>query len=534
MSGVGASAGPRPGPVVALFFAALAALGLLLHGDYGISWDEPLVAAYGNALWDFLAGGARGELVGRARYHGTVVPLLWALLERIDALADPRDLYRARHLLNYAFFALGVAGFHRLCRRAFGSWRLALLGALFLVASPRHFGHAFYNPKDIPFLAAFVWAVYAGVRFVDAPGWRTALACAGASALAANFRLLGLLAPLLALAGLAAHRLALGARGSDRRLAALAALVAGTTAVGFVALFPSLWARPLTGLAEAFAYLAHYPHDLEVLYRGELLRADALPWHYPFVWMGITIPVAWLALSGVGLAAFLGGLRPRRTWLAAHWLDLMVLAWLALPLAAVTALGSVLYDDWRHLYFVYPALLYFALAGARRLLARPAQAPLGPVRGAVAAALALALLESAFQIAIHHPHEGVYFNRLAGGPSRIAGRFDLDYWGTSYRRGLEWIAARDPRPHVAVRVADPPGERNLLILDRRDRERIEIAAGAEEADYLVTSYRTLRVAPEAPPLHAVEVKGLRILGVYDLRAPAPSARPSGAAGRPPG
>ena len=39
-----------------------------------------------------------------------------------------------------------------------------------------------------------------------------------------------------------------------------------------------------------------------------------------------------------------------------------------------------------------------------------------------------------------HPYESVYFNRLiAGGLRSAAGSYETDYWGNSYREGVEWL-----------------------------------------------------------------------------------------------
>ena len=61
-----------------------------------------------------------------------------------------------------------------------------------------------------------------------------------------------------------------------------------------------------------------------------------------------------------------------------------------------------------------------------------------------------------------HPYEYVYFNDLSGGVPAAAGRYELDYWGTSFaelgRRLEPWLAAHrpplDPRP-VPAKVCGP-------------------------------------------------------------------------------
>ena len=96
---------------------------------------------------------------------------------------------------------------------------------------------------------------------------------------------------------------------------------------------------------------------------GQELPASELPWHYPLVWLHVTTPLAYQAAALLGLVVTTAALLRRplaRLPQPAGQLDALLLGWLLGPLALVIGLHSILYDGWRHLYFIYPALLLLA------------------------------------------------------------------------------------------------------------------------------------------------------------------------------
>jgi hypothetical protein len=62
------------------------------------------------------------------------------------------------------------------------------------------------------------------------------------------------------------------------------------------------------------------------------------------------------------------------------------------------------------------------------------------VRVAVMVLLLLSVGATAVDMVKLHPHQYVYFNRLfGGGVAEAAKSFDTDYWGNSYKEGVEWV-----------------------------------------------------------------------------------------------
>ncbi len=174
-----------------------------------------------------------------------------------------------------------------------------------------------------------------------------------------------------------------------------------------------------------------FPYATRVLFMGTYYPGDALPWFFYPTLLGIqlTIPFLLLAVAGLGLA--LGGFSRQPGRMRAP--VLLFLGWFLLPVIVIIAAGSTLYDNGRQLYFVLPPL--FLLAG----LALEALLPLLRWHWLQAAVLLLLLVPGFYGIVRLHPYEYVYYNQLVGGTGGAYGRYEMDYWGASYREVALWL-----------------------------------------------------------------------------------------------
>ncbi|RZL14199.1 MAG: hypothetical protein EOO62_06110, partial [Hymenobacter sp.] len=451
--------------VVGVFFALLLSVGLCLVGDYGVTNDEETQRNIGLTSVRYVAelfaptfvkthrDLQNPEFVLRTfndRDYGVAfeLPVAWA--DQVLGFKSSREVLLFRHLCTFLVCVGGVAGIYCLAKRRFRSWQLGLVGALMLVLSPRLFGEMFYNSKDAVFLAAFALATNTVVAFVKQPDWRRAGGSALACALAIDVRLMAVLLPAAA-TGLVLWRAAHGAYPGRRVVGRLAGYL-GLLGALVVLFWPYLWENPPHNFYMALHDMARFPRwNGTMLYAGEVVRGNQLPWHYGAVWIGITTPI--LYLIGFSAGAFLMLKQAlRRGWRLfatdAEWQDLLFLGLTLAPLLVVVVLRSVLYDGWRQLYFVYGPLLLVSLRG---LVALSRWRPRRPrwrvrVRQLGYAALGGTFLAMAGQIGAMHPLQNTYFNALAG--RHVESRFEIDYWTGSYRQGLAWIVAHDRRPHL--------------------------------------------------------------------------------------
>jgi hypothetical protein len=167
-------------------------------------------------------------------------------------------------------------------------------------------------------------------------------------------RITGVLIPALTVA-FAAYCVVRGARSNRVRLVLCAALYIVSTTILTWAFWPTLWRDPLASFASAFSTMSRYPWNNVVLYRGQLIPATDIPWHYALVWIAITTPLLYLAGFAAGLVVIVKRIVQQTgdPVSRANLFPLLLLAWLVLPLASVIGLQSVMYDGWRHLFFIY-------------------------------------------------------------------------------------------------------------------------------------------------------------------------------------
>ena len=148
---------------VSIFFFVFVLCGSLIYKDYGISLDEQIDYIRGQINYERFSGGSLADFQKACQYNHTICyypPSFSMLLYWYAHSGDSQAIYWARHQLTFDFFAFSVFIFFLVGKKIFKDWRLGLLGALFLIVSPRIFAHSFYNPKDIPCLSAYIIAIY--------------------------------------------------------------------------------------------------------------------------------------------------------------------------------------------------------------------------------------------------------------------------------------------------------------------------------------------------------------------------------------
>ncbi len=449
-------------------------VGALVLDDYGVGSDEGSQQKIGNAALDYVGGGgehAFGQLYAPFdRYYGAVFAAPFVLVERIPGLDDRRDVWLSRHMLTHLFFLVSGVFCYLLVYRIFNSRVLALAGMVLFVLHPRLYAHSFFNPKDIPFAAMFMIALYLTHRAFRRDTLGAFLLCGAGIGILVNLRIMGIIlfAAVLALRGL--DLLAASGREERSRILLTAGGFALTAMLTYYASLPALWIDPIGQFTELVGTLSSHPWLGYNLFRGEWLYApDGPPFDYVPVWVGITTPPAVLLLAALGAIALAwrGLRRPRDVFRNGPPRFGFLL--LALPVATVVAvvvLESNVSSGWRHLYFLYAPLLLLAIFGlhqlARSMRGRWMRAGTYALAGAAIAVTAVSMVRV-------HPKQDNYFTVLVDRttPERLASRYDLNFSGQSAGGVLGAIAGdHSGRLFVTIRYVQ---SRWLLHADDRKR-----------------------------------------------------------------
>ena len=327
--------------------------------------------------------------------------------------------------------------------------RAGLITLIIMLVSPRFVGDALMNPKDIPFAAGYMLAIYnlAAVlsRLPRPRPWNIA-GLVGGLALALAIRAGGLLTfvYVLLFAGLyflLSYRSRMQAATPEQPGATLgryALVVFGALVGGYVLallFWPYALQSPLKNPLAALSKFADLEVKIRVLYEGQNVMSDKTPWHYPLKWILYTIPLA-------ALIGFFGSLVLLPRLLRKYNPLWVLLAGFAavFPVFYIIYKNSIIHDGWRHLTFAYPPLCVVAglfwhelatfFSGKKAL------------QYAVFGVLGLLLADAAVFIARNPQIPYVYFNPVAGGTAGAYGQFETDYWGLSTRQGIEWLEAQ--------------------------------------------------------------------------------------------
>ena len=516
--------------------------------QYGMSWDEEFRYRGGQTKLSFYERIFFGEETyrevlagtGTDRYPG-LFDLTLALLDRIS----PFSLLLTGHLLSAFFGLMGFWGTWCL-GRLIGGPRLAFAALLFLVLFPNYYGHLFFNPKDIPFAATAVWALYSIARILPRwphLSWPDLLWTSLAIGLTMSVRVGGILY-LLYLAVLllmwSAYRL--GQNPSDWRgwlrvnlvLAAKACLLAILAYLIMLAWWPYGQSQFIRSSVETIGAVTSFDWDAPVLFDGRLYSARRLPWFYLPFSLVVTTPLVTVLAIFPGLLAFYLALRTRpRFWQRpfAEWATpVLLLLAVGFPLAYVFVTGPTLYDGVRHFLFLLPVLAVLAAWSWLTLIDL-----LGRWSGRAATILAVILglglvIPTGTNYVLLHPYQYVFYNSLVGGLPGAKGRFETEYWGTSNREAVRWLDEYLQANHLAT--AESPVKVGTLtapwLVETFITERMVFAEDPNEADFLITLPRVIRILRVVQPafrerglgdvFHEVQRRGTTLATIYDRRA----------------
>ncbi len=505
--------GNNKNQAVILFFISFLILGLFIFSDYGLSWDEGSQRNIGIMNIEYALNKSGALADHQDRYHGGVFESILIFTEKIFHLHDSKSIYLGRHLLTFLTFYLGVFFFYLLCKHCFKSWKIGILGSLFLILSPRIFADSFFNSKDIPFMSVFIISVYVLVKYLESKTGLWIFFHSLISAILFDIRVLGILVPFFTLLftitdSYRAHKM-------KKNISSLVFYFL-LLAVFIVLFWPVLWKNPLQNFLQAFIQMSHYPWNGTVLFLGEYISAGSLPWGYVPVWISITTPI--LYLFGFVFGFFIFSIEIFNATYEKKRQALIFLLWFFLPIIIVILLHSILLDGWRHLFFIYPAFLVISLKGFTEIWTHIILLKKTKVRSILLALfvliITLSLLSTACFMVINHPHQNVYFNFLVGKNAR--NNFELDYWGISYRQALEYILEKHPKGVINFTATNWPGEFNLQILDSTERSRLRYSSEAD-ATYFLTNFRWHKEDYPYTEVYNITAYGSKIMSVYKLK-----------------
>ena len=199
------------------FFLIFFSIGVFIFADYGVSIDEDKTRLNGFIALEYIfkifipdqVAEINKMVAGEINTNygmmvttdvvtsGIVFDLPLALLELIFQVDDSREYFLLRHFSNFLIFFVSVYFFFKLVKNRYDSWILGIIGALFLIISPRIFADSFYNNKDIVFMSLYIISLFTATKFLEKKNFKYAILFALTSGLTINVRIFGLILPIL-------------------------------------------------------------------------------------------------------------------------------------------------------------------------------------------------------------------------------------------------------------------------------------------------------------------------------------------------
>lgn len=496
---------------VLLIMSAAFLIGLAVSNHYGTYYDQYIeentcmlnISEYTNRIlhtdWMTISESVEKD-------HGTALyyPLGILCLLRGQGI----EVTLAWHYYTFIIFFGGCLALYGIVCELFRNRRLSLVSFGLLYLSPRFFAEGHYNNKDIVLLALGLMVIYFGMRYIQGQRLRYGLLFAVAAAFMTNLKIIG--AWFFAVLGIAYLARSIRNKCLDRKRVLEGAAVILSFMLVYVLITPASWDGPVSFVVYCLTNASSFSRwSGTVLYAGRQMEVP-LPADYLPLQILCTTPPILLLLSLLGHIRAAAAV-VRREQNAFFYVMLFVLYMIPFGYALLNR-NLVVYNGWRHFYFIYGPLVIFMGVGCEALagLLKKQIARDGLFGGVLVYLLLLVI--------VGHPFQYSYMNCLVSRPAQ--NNWQLDYWCVGGIRALdELYASPGRRADLELTVT---GEGTLKSDLERFREywngemRYVEPDGEETANYLVVNLTYDNLPKEGYHLLGVlEAYGSRLYEVYE-------------------
>lgn len=497
--------GKQEKKIIVIIFVMMLLIGIAAVGGYGINVDENteidiarmdlkeyvrLFFGENSHLFRYMDS-LIGDLMDSVEIdHGEALLYPIVAVVSVFRAAGRTDLgMLAYHYYLYVWFLLGLLAAFYVGKFLTGRSMFGAAAVAFIGMNPFLFGLSFINNKDMIMLSLTSICIWFGIQFVEKKTWKWSVLWAISVAFCVNMRIIGL--AYAGLFGLIYLVEFLMSKVKERRIFVNGLLAIVVMTVTFIIITPATW-YSLPGyfvytISNSASFLRWHGWEL---YCGQLYRylENSLPWHYFFVYFGITTPLLFLAaivLGQIGCIVNFGNIRA--DWKRLKYI-LICMAIIWVPMVFFMIRGANV--TFRHFLFMYPPLVFVAIYVLGKLSWRKY------VNTIIKGCLVFQILICAVLIVAGHPFQTTYFNILAG--KNVAEKFQ--YTNTDYyKEALEQILRMDDRNKILISSDNLNCYYGIKqaweILSPGKKARIQIAEPETEecniADYHIYGYSTL-------------------------------------------
>ena len=502
-----------------LLFIFFFLIGSITFKDYGISVDEEFQRSSGFYWLQYVLSFTsfeelkeivalkKAEIIGFTlpdvasnQYYGVIFDLPIAFLEIIFKINDPQNYFYFKHFANFLIFFIASIFFYKLLLNRFKNYKVALIGTLFFILSPRIYGHSFYNPKDVIFLSLLVMTFYFCFKLFDKTNFKNFLFFSIFAALSTSQRIYGIFLPL---SFIGFYLLSILSKKKDLNYLPGIIFLSVSFFIFLILFWPYLWSAPFKNFLLAYKYFAH--HDLlnyiKMLFNGEFIKANSVPYTYIFTWIVITTPIVYTLLFIIGYIQifkrfFIKFINIKNnTFYYDLWRsvnekkDLFILFNLTFIIFYLITFNISMFTGWRHLYFINIFIIYISTYAFYKMNLN--------FKSILKKRLLLIffifyLIFVSYKMFAYHPYQNIYFNSFFSTTVKnIHKKFEVDYWGLSGIKFLKEILIFEKNKNsIMIGTASYlPLERSIKLLNKKEREKIIIVGqDYKKADYIYKNF----------------------------------------------
>lgn len=472
--------------LVIAFFGIFLLYGLISFKDYGISTDEVYQRDHSLGAYKEIVPSVADTVTDTVNFplassspYGVLMQLPMVAVEHLTQFSlSYRQIFLIRHLYTFLVFFVSVIFFYGICKRFTDNRLLALMGPAMLILSPRILAESFYNIKDVMCMSLMSISLYYGLRYIDRPTPARMIPFAAAVFLCADCRIVG------AVVFPAAILIVLIKKWKDgtwkKYLLQLIACVA-LLLLAYMLFSGKTPKDVLFKVINTIKVFSNYRGwEGTNYFFGKYYEAGTLPRYYIFVWIAITTPVCYLLLF---LAGVIASFKKTRSGQASDQWFLLIC--MGIPLAYILICNPILYNGWRHFYFIYPEIIALAFYGFLHCVQKAKNSSVCFLRALPVGALGLCMLCSVLWMFRNHPYEYVYFN-LWSEPYAFK-NFNKDYWHVSEDQSIREIIWQETADTIRISTLL---ENNSYLLSPQESARVEWVPQeeADSADYYILCY----------------------------------------------
>jgi hypothetical protein len=325
----------------------------------------------------------------------------------------------------------------------------AIFGSLSLAFLPVYFGYLHNNMKDIPNTVAFMMTIFLFWRMTVRKRFRDLIFALLSFAVAFNIKVNSIFIPVVCFSwfiisngksvikvifvNLFRRNFQSEKINSEFKIIILVIIFGIFAPVSALALWFPFWENPLGKLMEIPYFYSHNTLNMPVLFFGKIYRSGVdVPWSYPFLYLGITMPLPILFFFISGLIVSL-----KRIILNRAGIYLLFVLWFIIPLVRYFFPSNGAIDGVRHFMEVICPLIIISSIGFVRIYQaifkwQKNKNVIFIFSGIVYFLLLVNLVK-------YHPYQTSYFNSIIGGIKGAYGLFDIDFWGTPQKGAMVWL-----------------------------------------------------------------------------------------------